>query len=54
MLSRDSALTFAVDGHGALGALTDVQKAVCDDVTRRAAIQEEQVVVMEAGVCETL
>lgn len=43
-----------MDGHGALGAVTDVQKALCDDVTGRAAVQEEEVVVMEAGVCEPL
>ena len=49
-----SALTFAVDRYGALAALTDVQEALGDDVTGRAAVQEEQVVVAEASVCEAL
>lgn len=43
-----------MDRHGALRALTDVEKAMCDAVAGRAAIQEEQVVVMEAGVREAL
>lgn len=42
-----------MDGDGALAALTDVQEVVCDDVTGRAAIQEEEVVVMETSVGET-
>lgn len=57
MAVADSAppvLTFAVDSDGALGALTDVEEAMRDDVTGRAAVQEEEVVVVEAGVAETL
>lgn len=43
-----------MDRHGAVCALADVQEAACDDVTGRAAIQEEEVVVVEAGVGEAL
>lgn len=47
-------LTFAVDGHGSVGALADVQEAAGDDVAWRAAVYEEQVVVVEAGIREAL
>lgn len=43
-----------MDGHGSLRALTDVQEAACDEVARRAAVHKEQVIVVEAGVGETL
>lgn len=45
-------LTFAVDGNGSCGVLTDVQEAANDDVAGRAAVHEEEVVVLEAGVGE--
>lgn len=45
-------LTFAVDRHRSVRAFTDVQEAACDDVTGRAAVQEEEVVVVEASVRE--
>lgn len=48
----DKLLTFAVDGHSPLGALTDVQKAAYNDVIRRASVYKEEVVVVEAGVGE--
>lgn len=47
-------LTFAVDGHGSVGALADMQEAAGDDVAWRAAVYEEQVVVVEAGIREAL
>lgn len=47
-------LTFAVDGHGSLCALTDVQETACDDVTGCAAIHKEEVIVVEPSVSETL
>lgn len=53
-LNGGAALTFAVDGHGALRALADVQEAARDQVAGRAAVQEEEVVVVEAGVAEAL
>lgn len=46
--------SFAVDGHGSVGALADVQEAAGDDVAWRAAVYEEQVVVVEAGIREAL
>lgn len=42
-----------MDGHRSVRALTDVQETACDDVTGRAAVQEEEVVVVKAGVGET-
>lgn len=39
-----------MDGDGTFRRLTDVQEAADDDVARRAAVHEEQVVVREAGV----
>jgi hypothetical protein len=47
-------LTLAVNGHGSIGALADVQESAGDDVIRCAAIHEEQVVVVEAGIREAL
>lgn len=46
--------TLAVDGHGSLRVLTDVQEAAYDGVVGRAAVDEEEVVVVEAGVGEAL
>lgn len=45
-------LTLAVDSYCSVRALTDVQEAAYDDVTRRAAIQEEEVIVVETGIGE--
>lgn len=45
-------LTFAVDGHSAPSAFTDVQEAAYDEVIRRASVYKEEVVVVEAGVGE--
>lgn len=50
---KDS-LTLAVDSDGTIRALTDMQESACDDVTGCAAIHEEQVIVVEAGICEAL
>lgn len=47
-------LTLAVNSHRSVRALTDVQEAVRDDVTGRATVQEEEVMVLEAGVSEAL
>lgn len=46
--------TFAVDRNGPLRVLTDVQESSHDVVAGGAAIYEEQVVVLEASVCEAL
>lgn len=43
-----------MDGHGSLRVLTDVQEAAYDGVIGRAAVDEEEVVVVEAGVGEAL
>lgn len=40
-------------GHGAAGALAHVQKASGDEVRGRAPVQEEEVVVLKAGVLKT-
>lgn len=44
--------SFAVDCNGPLGVLTDVQESPHDVVAGGAAIYEEQVVVLEASICE--
>ena len=44
--------TFAMDGDGALGVFTDLEKALQDAVTGHGAVDEEHVVVVEAGVGE--
>lgn len=46
--------SFAVDRNGPLRVLTDVQESSHDVVAGGAAIYEEQVVVLEASVCEAL
>ena len=43
-----------MDGDSSLGAFTDMQEALHDGVTGRAAIHEEEVVMLEAGICEAL
>lgn len=43
-----------MDGHRSVCALADVQEAPRDDVAGRAAVQEEEVAVVEAGVDEAL
>lgn len=43
-----------MDSHSSVGALADVQKASGDDVAGCAAVHEEQVAMVEAGVCEAL
>lgn len=47
-------LTFAMDSHGSLCALTDVQEAARDDVAWYAAIHKEEVIMVEASISETL
>lgn len=47
-------LTLAVDSYGTLGALTDVQEASCEKITRCGAVYKEQVVVFKPGICEAL
>lgn len=47
-------LTLAVDSDGTIRALTDMQEAAHDYITGCAAIHEEQVIVVEAGICEAL
>lgn len=47
-------LTFAVHSNRSIRALAQVQEASSDDVAGRAAVHEEQVVVVEPGVRETL
>lgn len=42
-----------MDSHSSLCILTDVQESTNDDVIGRAAIYEEEVVVVEAGVGES-
>lgn len=46
--------SFAVDRNSPLRVLTDVQESSHDVVAGGAAIYEEQVVVLEASVCEAL
>lgn len=48
------ARTFAVNRDGPLGVLADVQEPSHDVVAGCAAVDEEEVVVLEAGVCEAL
>lgn len=43
-----------MDGDGALRVLTDVEEAPHDVVVGRAAVDEEEVVVLETGVREAL
>lgn len=47
-------LTLAVDSHSTVSALADMQEAARDDITGCAAVHKEQVVMVEAGVCEAL
>lgn len=51
---RERGLTLAVDSHSTVSALTDMQEATRDDVAGCAAIHEEKVVMVEAGVREAL
>lgn len=51
---RSAARTFAVNGDGALRVLADVQEPPHDGVAGGAAVDEEEVVVLEAGVREAL
>lgn len=51
---RGLAHTFAVNGDGPFSVLTDVQEPSHDVVTGCAAIYEEEVIVLEASVCEAL
>lgn len=51
-LDSRKCLTLAVDGHGTLCALTDVQKASCEEITRCGAVYEEQVVMFKPSICE--
>lgn len=41
-----------MDGHSSCRVLTDVQETADDDVIGRAAVHEEEVVVLKAGVGE--
>lgn len=50
---KTSHLTFTVDGDGSFGILTDVEELSDDRVVRRTPVHKEQVVMLEAGVCET-
>lgn len=43
-----------MDRNGSISILADVQELGDDGVVGRAAIYKEQVVVLEAHVCETL
>ncbi len=45
-------LTLAVDRYGTRGALTDVQEASCEEITRCGAIYKKQVVMFKPGICE--
>lgn len=45
-------LTLAVDSYGTLGALTDVQEASCEEITRCGAIYKEQVMMFKPSICE--
>lgn len=49
-----SKTSFAVNRDGPLGVLADVQEPSHDVVAGCAAVDEEEVVVLEAGVCEAL
>ena len=44
--------TFTVHGDSTLGVLGQLDEALQDGVVRRAAVDEEEVVVIEAGVLE--
>lgn len=46
------ARTFAVDGDRPLGVLTDIQEPPHDVVAGSAAVDEEEVIVLEARICE--
>lgn len=43
-----------MDSNSTIRGLADMQEAAHDDVTGRAAIHEEQVIVVKAGICEAL
>lgn len=49
-----SKTSFAVNRDGPLGVLTDVQEPAHNVVTGGAAVDEEEVVVLKASVCEAL
>lgn len=49
-----SQTSFTVDRDGPLRVLTDVQESSHDVVAGGAAVYEEQVIVLEASVCEAL
>lgn len=51
---RKPARTFAVNGDGPFRVLADVQEPPHDGVAGGAAVYEEEVVVLEAGVGEAL
>lgn len=46
--------TFTVDRDGSVSILADVQELGDDGVVGRTTVYKEQVVVLEAHVCETL
>lgn len=52
MIGDLTLLTFAVDGQRTLGRLGDVQEPLQDVVTGRAAVNKEQVPVVEARLHE--
>lgn len=47
-------LTLAVNSNSTISALADMQEAARDDITGRAAVHKEQVVMVEAGVRKAL
>lgn len=47
-------LTLAVDSHSSISAFADMQEATCDDITGRAAVHKEKVVMVETSVREAL
>lgn len=47
-----SKTSFAVDGDRPLGVLADIQEPPHDVVAGSAAVDEEEVIVLEARICE--
>lgn len=43
-----------MNSDGTIRAFADMQKAACDDIAGRAAVHEEQVIVVKASICEAL
>lgn len=43
-----------MDSYSSIRALTDMQEAAHDYITRGAAVHKEQVIVVKAGFCEAL